>query len=82
MIDKQNNRIEDKIFASALEAKGIKRTKGMYTKGLYPHTCRMCGENSRDIQSYILKSEYVTDFNTPYLFICEECYEELDDEKN
>ena len=82
MADIQHDRIEDKIFASALGAKGIKRTKDMYTKGLYPHTCRMCGENSRDTQSYILKSEYVTDFNTPYLFICEECYEELGDENN
>ena len=82
MTDKQNDRIEDKIFASSLEAKGIKRTKDMYTKSLYPHICGMCGENSRDIQSYILKLEYVTDFNTPYLFICEDCYEELDNEKN
>lgn len=73
------NRIEDKIFADALEAKGMKRTKSMYIRDCrHPHKCTMCLEQidePKDI--YRLKSEFVTDNNTPYLFVCLDCYNEL-----
>lgn len=73
------DRIEDKIFADALKAKKLKRTKSMYTRDCrYPHKCTMCLEQidePKDI--YRLKSEFVTDDNTPYLFICSDCFDEL-----
>lgn len=69
-------RLEDLIFASALEASGIKRTKDMYTKAKGLHYCTMCKELTQP--TYKLKEEYVTlGDETPYLFICFDCYEEL-----
>lgn len=76
------NRIEDKIFADALKTKKYKRTKSMYERDCrYPHKCTMCLEQvdePKDI--YRLKSEFVTDEITPYLFICSDCYNELKEE--
>lgn len=37
------DRIEDKVFASALKAKKLRRTKSMYERDCrYPHQCTMC----------------------------------------
>lgn len=73
------DRIEDIIFINALEAKHLKRTKSMYIRDCkHPHQCTMCLEQvdePRDI--YRLKPEFVTDENTPYLFICSDCFNEL-----
>lgn len=73
------DRIEDKIFADALETKHLKRTKSMYIRDCkHPHQCRFCLEQidePKDI--YRLKSEFVTDDNTPYLFICSDCFDGL-----
>lgn len=73
------DRIEDKIFADALKANKIKRTKSMFERGCrYPHKCNMCLEQidePKDI--YKLKSEFAIDDNTPYLFVCSDCFEEL-----
>lgn len=75
------DRIEDKIFADALEAKHLKRTKSMYIRDCkHPHQCRFCLEQidePKDI--YRLKSEFVTDEITPYLFVCSDCFDELPD---
>lgn len=70
-------RLEDAIFASALEASGIKLTKNKYERTEYPHICTLCGEDTGDYLAYKLKPEYVTGDDTPYLFICDECYEDL-----
>lgn len=73
------DRIEDKIFADALKTKKLKRTKSMYERDCrYPHQCTMCLEHIEE-PSFIfkLKPEFVTDDNTPYLFICSDCFDEL-----
>lgn len=69
--------IEDLIFASAIEAQGIKRTQSMYEPSTYPHSCSMCGDYP---SSYKLKVPYVEEIGleTPYIFICEECFKELE----
>lgn len=69
--------IEDDMFASALEAQGIKRTQDMYEASTYPHRCTMCGEYP---SSYKLKVPYVEEIGleTPYIFICQECFKELE----
>lgn len=67
--------IEDEIFASALEASNIKRIKDMYTKSKLLHKCSMCGEDYQ--LGYKLKIEYLDGFDTPYKFICKDCYNEL-----
>lgn len=76
------DRIENKIFADALEAKHLKRTKSMYIRDCkHPHQCRFCLEQidePKDI--YRLKSEFVTDEITPYLFVCSDCFDELPDD--
>lgn len=73
------DRIEDKIFADALEAKGMKRTKSMYIRDCkHPHQCRFCLERidePRDI--YRLKPEFVLGGETPFSFICSDCFDEL-----
>lgn len=73
------DRIEDEIFTDALKAKKLKRTKSMFERDCrYPHKCMMCLEQidePKDI--YKLKPEFVVDDNTPYLFICLDCYNEL-----
>lgn len=72
------DKIEDTLFAKALEAKGIKRTKDMYEKATYPHICSMCqDENSFNQVGYKLKTKCIRDFEEPYLFICEECWSSL-----
>lgn len=70
---------QDEMFTSALEAQGLKRTKSMYERASLPHMCRACLESSKDL-GYKLRLEFVTDFNTPYLYICDECYKELADD--
>lgn len=73
------DRIEDKIFTDALEAKGMRRTKSMYVRDCkHPHQCTMCSEQI-DAPAFLfkLKPQFVTDDNTPYLFICSFCYNEL-----
>lgn len=82
--------IEDWIFASALEALKIKLHKNMYERTLLPHVCSMCGDdNDKKEVGYKLKLQYRDllengDFfidypppTTPYLFICNECYDLL-----
>ena len=69
---------QDEMFSSALEAQGLKRTKSMYERASLPHMCGACLEESKEL-GYRLRLDCVTDFNTPYLFICNECYEELQD---
>lgn len=73
------DRIEDKIFADALEAKHLKRTKSMYIRDCkYSHQCRFCLEQidePRDV--YRLKPEFVPGGEAPFLFICLDCYNEL-----
>lgn len=82
--------IEDEIFADILTALRINLTKNMYTKAQYPHKCSLCAEESNEL-GYKLKiserkivNDYVIydgpEINTPYLFICKECYEELPNE--
>lgn len=71
--------IEDEIFASALEASNIKRTKKMYTKAKLFHECSMCGDRGQKL-GYKLKVKYVDGFDTPYELICKDCYNELKDE--
>lgn len=78
-------KLEDKIFLKALEAKGIKRTKKMYERAEHPHRCSMC-QCEEDItindlrKGYRLTIPYVSDFNEPYIFICDDCYKELPDD--
>lgn len=71
------DRIEDKIFTSALEASGLKRTQEMYEPSTYAHRCSMCGETHSE---YKLKVPYVENLGleTPYIFICSECFKELE----
>lgn len=71
--------IEDEIFASALEASNLKRTKDMYTKAKLLHKCGMCQGEDKKL-GYRLKLKYVDGFDTPYKFICKDCYNELKEE--
>lgn len=68
-------RLEDKIFANILDALKIKLTKERYTEAQFSHECTMCREKFE--KGYKVKPEYVTGDDTPYLFICDECYEDL-----
>ena len=73
------DRIEDKIFTDALKIKKFRRTKSMYERDCrYPHKCNMCLEYIEE-PSFIfkLKSEFITDDYTPYLFVCSDCFDEL-----
>ena len=69
--------IEDDMFASALETQGIKRTQDMYEPSTYPHRCTMCGKYP---SHYKLKTDYVDmlGYQTPYIFICKDCLNELE----
>ena len=69
--------LEDDIFASALEAQGIKRKREMYEPSKYPHRCQMCGDYP---SHYRLKPQYVEDLGleTPYIFVCADCFKELE----
>ena len=69
--------IEDEIFASAIEAQGIKRTQSMYEPSKYPHKCTMCGEYP---SHYKLKPQYVEEIGdeTPYIFVCQDCLKDLE----
>ena len=69
--------IEDTMFMQALEVAKITRRKSSYEKADRIHKCEFCTE---DNATYRLKPELVTLGNeTPYLFICEDCYKELED---
>ena len=69
--------IEDEMFMQALEVANIVRRKSSYMKSEHLHKCELCAE---DNATYKLKPEFVTlGANTPYLFICEDCYKELAD---
>ena len=69
--------IEDTMFMQALEVAKITRRKSSYEKADHSHKCDFCTE---DNATYRLKPEFVTLGNeTPYLFICEDCYKELED---
>lgn len=70
--------IEDEMFARALNILGLKRTKDMYKESRYPHKCSMCLDNP-NMAGYMLKPEFVSDYETPYMFICQECWESLPD---
>ena len=69
--------IEDTMFMQALEVAKITRRKSSYEKADRVHKCEFCTEGNA---TYRLKPELVTLGNeTPYLFICEDCYKELED---
>ena len=69
--------IEDTMFMQALDVMKIVRRKSSYEKSDHVHSCNFCTE---DNATYRLKPEFVTvGASTPYLFICENCYKELDD---
>lgn len=69
--------IEDTMFMQALEVAKITRRKSSYEKAEHKHYCDFCRD---DKATYRLKPEFVTLGNeTPYLFICEDCYKELED---
>ena len=69
--------IEDTMLAQAFEAVKIIRRKSNYEKAEHLHKCELCTEENA---TYKLKPEFVTlGANTPYLFICEDCYKELED---
>jgi hypothetical protein len=72
--------IEDEMFAKALEIIGIRRTKKMYHKAKLLHHCSMCDNISEPSVGYALNLDKVSGFDTPYLYICPECYEELPEE--
>lgn len=72
--------IEDEMFAKALDVIGLKRTKDMYKESRYPHKCSMCLE-SPNMAGYKLKTEFVSGYETPYRFICQECWENLPSDK-
>lgn len=73
--------IEDKIFTDALSAQGLHRTKQMYNKARLPHKCTMCRDENDELEvGYALDIEFVNDFNTPYIYICKDCYESLKDD--
>ena len=69
--------IEDDMFLDALEASRLKRTQSMYEPSTYPHKCSMCGAFP---SGYMLKVDHVLNLgiDTPYMFICEECLNELE----
>ena len=69
---------QDEMLSSALEAQGLKRTKSMYERASLSHMCGACLEESKEL-GYRLRLDFVTDFHTPYLYICNDCYEELQD---
>lgn len=69
--------IEDEIFDSMANVR-----KSYYTKAKHVHQCSMCGEIAPVQQVYMLKDEYIDGLDplqVAYLFICEECYNELPD---
>lgn len=69
--------IEDTMFMEALDVMNIVRRKSSYEKAEHPHHCDFCRD---DDAVYRLKSEFVTlGDETPYLFICEDCYKGLED---
>ena len=69
--------IEDTMFMQALDVMKIVRRKSNYEKANRVHKCDFCTEENA---TYRLKPEFVTLGNeTPYLFICEDCYKELED---
>ena len=69
--------IEDEMFMEALEVANIIRRKSSYTKSDHLHKCEL---GTEDNATYKLKPEFVTlGASTPYLFICEDCYKELED---
>lgn len=68
--------IEDEMFVKALDIVGLKRSKDMYKKSKYPHRCSMCLD-SPNMAGYKLKPEFVSGYETPYMFICQECYDSL-----
>ena len=76
-----DERIEDRIFDTSLKASRIKRTKNMYNKARLPHSCSMCLDiNENHELGYALDIEFIDSFNTPYLYICKDCYESLLDD--
>ena len=68
--------IEDDIFFSL-----VKRSKADYVPATLLHTCEMCRKEARLGQRGYMLSEEKLDTGdplvTPYLFICNECYDEL-----
>lgn len=64
--------IENQILNNLLEL-----NKGMYEKAEHPHNCGICTEDNG--VGYRMKLEHVKDWQQPYLFICNECYEDLPD---
>ena len=51
----------------------------MYERASLTHMCGACLESPKEL-GYRLRLDFVTDFNTPYLYICDDCYEELQDD--
>jgi len=69
------DRFEDEIFEDALKARGISLYKNQYERATYKHTCTMCGK----IGNIVYRKIHASHPDTPYLFICDDCYEELTD---
>ena len=69
--------IEDAMFMQALDVMNIRRNKANYEKANHTHVCDFCREEGATLK---LKKEFVTlGTDTPYLFICEDCFKELED---
>lgn len=62
--------IEDELFKQ--EIKGFNLTKEMYTPAEHSHQCTMCREHY-----FGYKRKDAFDADTPYLYICIDCYEKL-----
>lgn len=74
---KEPKTIEDSIFLNDVEL-----TQDDYERGTNKDLsveCRMCGENTPRGKFYRLKN--AVDSNTPYLFICRDCYHLLPADK-
>ena len=64
--------IEDELFNQEVEKFNL--TKDNYIPAKHSHYCEMCGQYYKGY-----KRNDAVDTNTPYLFICIDCYEELRD---
>lgn len=72
--------IEDELFN---ELSGL--TKDMYDEAIISHNCSICDENLNATSFYARKIDDIEGAiieNIPYLFICNECYEELPEKSN
>lgn len=66
--------IEDELFKQ--EIKELNLTKDDYIPAQHSHHCEMCRQYYKGY-----KRSDAVDADTPYLFICTDCYEELPNKK-